>query len=131
MYTTHGSAREHYEQRLTTIVMEPKREGPNDTLSRTFELETSIDVRGTTSIYELISVCYYDASKNHYMGDARREVGEGNVKWFHIDGMIPTPGQPGTQVDEEMNTDRICTVEEGGKRSMIMLAYLKQQTKTW
>ena len=56
----------------TTIIMESKREGPNDTRSRTFELETSINIRG--SIYELISVCYYDTSKNHYMGDARREM---------------------------------------------------------
>ena len=112
----------------TTIVMESKRGGPNDTRPRTFELETSINVRGT--IYELISVCYYDTRKNHYMGDARREDAEGNVKWFHIDDMVPTPGQPGTQVEGEMNMDRIRTVEEGGVRSMIMLVYLKQQTKS-
>ena len=64
------------------------------------------------------------------MGDARREDVEGNVKWFHIDDMVPTPGQPGTQVEGEMNMDRIRTVEEGGVRSMIMLVYLKQQTKS-
>ena len=56
------------------------------------------------------------------MGDARRDNVEGNVKWFHIDDMVPTPGQPGTQVDGEMNTDRIKA------RETLQHAYLTLNT---